>query len=88
MLLRGLEVERQREIPVTYKGMALDCAYRLDLVVSGRVAVELKSVARLEPIHSAQMLTYLRLTKYPVGLLINFNVRRLATGIHRFVADR
>ena len=83
--LRSLPFERQRALPVTYKGVKIDCGYRLDLVVGGEVVVELKSCGSLEPVHEAQLLTYLRLTGIKVGLLINFNVPVLKDGIRRLV---
>lgn len=82
---RGLHVERQVALPVRYKGVALDCGYRLDLVVEGEVIVELKAVKAFEPIHTAQLLTYLRLAGLRVGLMLNFNVAVLKQGIKRVV---
>lgn len=87
MAARGLEFERQKALPVAYKGVRIDAGYRLDFVVGGLVIVELKAVDDIQPIHKAQLLTYLRLAKLPVGLLINFNSRLLKDGIHRFVID-
>jgi GxxExxY protein len=75
---------RQQALPVTYKGIHLDCGYRMDLVVENRVILELKTVEKLLPIHEAQMLTYLRLSNLPVGLLINFNSAMPKDGIRRF----
>ncbi len=72
--LRNVPFERQVPLPVEYKGTRLDCGYRLDLVVDGLVIVELKAIEKIEPIHEAQLLTYLRLTDLWLGLLINFNV--------------
>ena len=72
-------------MPVSYKGVRLDCGYRIDLVVGNRVIVELKSVHKVLPVHEAQLLTYMRLTNIPVGLLINFNVAVLKKGIKRRV---
>jgi GxxExxY protein len=72
-------------LPVRYKDLLLDCGYRIDLLVSGDLIVEIKSVETLLPIHQAQILTYMRLTKVPLGLLINFNVTKLRNGIKRFV---
>ena len=72
-------------VPVRYKEMLLDCGYRIDLVVSGDLIVEIKSVDGLLPIHQAQILTYMRLAKISIGLLINFNVTRLQNGIKRLV---
>ena len=81
--LRGHEVERQRQMPVVYRGIQIDSGYRLDLVVDELVIVELKAVESLLPIHSAQLLSYLRLSGLPLGLLINFNVGLLKQGIRR-----
>ena len=75
----------QRSIPITYKSLPLSASYRVDLIVEDLVIVEVKSVAELAPIHEAQLLTYLRLTGYPVGLLINFNVPRLVQGVQRVI---
>lgn len=85
LLTNGVSVERQKELPVKYRGVQIDCGYRLDLLVEDQVVVELKSVDRLENIHEAQVLSYLKLSGYQVGLLINFNVRFLKDGIRRFV---
>jgi GxxExxY protein len=82
---RGLKTERQAAMPVLFQGERLDCAYRLDLLVEGIVVVELKTVAKLEPVHFAQMMTYLKLSGCEVGLLINFNVTRLVDGVRRVV---
>jgi GxxExxY protein len=83
--LRNLSFERQLIVPITYKGVALDCGYRLDVVVESAVILELKSVDRIHPIFEAQLLTYMRLLQMPVGLLINFNVPILRSGIVRKV---
>jgi GxxExxY protein len=72
-------------LPVRYKEILLDCGYRIDLLVSGDLIIEVKSVETLLPIHQAQILTYMRLGKIPIGLLINFNVTKLQNGIKRFV---
>jgi GxxExxY protein len=72
-------------LPVRYKEMLLDCGYRIDLLVSSDLIVEIKSNETLLPIHQAQILTYMRLAKIPLGLLINFNVTKLKNGIKRFV---
>jgi GxxExxY protein len=82
---QGLRVERQVSQPVIYKGIHLDCGYRLDLLVESLVIVELKTVESLQPIHDAQLLTYLKLKKLWLGLLINFNVPVLKNGIKRLV---
>lgn len=76
--------QRQKEIPIEYKGVRLSCGYRIDLLVDGRVIVEIKSCDTVLPIHEAQLLTYLKLTGLRVGLLINFNVSTLRNGIKRF----
>jgi GxxExxY protein len=82
---RGIAFERQRELPVQYKGVRLDCGYRIDLLVAGQVVVEIKAIDTLLPIHEAQMLTYLRLGGWKAGLLINFNVPVLKQGVRRLV---
>ncbi|MHB8519438.1 MAG: GxxExxY protein [Limisphaerales bacterium] len=82
---RRVPFQRQVALPVCYKGVQLDCGYRLDLLVADQVVVELKSIDRFEAIHDAQLLTYLRLSKRKVGLLINFNVPLLKDGIVRRV---
>jgi GxxExxY protein len=81
----GLSFERQKPIPVVYKDVKLDCGYRLDILVSDRVILELKSVGSLAPIHDAVMLTYLKLSGHRLGLLINFNVQILRDGIRRLI---
>jgi GxxExxY protein len=81
----GLTVEQQKPLQVIYRGVRLDCGYRLDLFISDLVIVELKSVDKLLPIHEAQMLSYLKLSGSKVGLLINFNVKVLKDGIKRVV---
>jgi len=81
----GLKVERQKALPVVYRGVRLDCGYRIDLLVDERVIVELKAVDRLEPIHEAQVLSYLKLSGCKVGLLINFNAKVLKDGLRRLV---
>ena len=85
MQLRGIKFERQVPLPLNYKGVVLDCAYRLDLLVEDKVIVELKSIEGLEPIHEAQMLTYLKLRNAWLGLIINFNVIMLKDGVRRLV---
>jgi GxxExxY protein len=81
--LREIPFERQRPLPVEYKGTTLDCGYRLDLLVMGTVVVEIKAVECIEPIHEAQLLTYMKLGGWKLGLLINFNVPVLKDGIRR-----
>ena len=82
---RNLNVDQQVGLPVVYKETKLDCGYRLDLIVESKIVVELKSVDALAPIHEAIILTYLRLSGYKIGLLINFNVAVLKDGVRRFV---
>jgi GxxExxY protein len=81
----GIAYRRQVALPVVYKEVRLDCGYRLDLLVSERIVVEIKSVERFLPIHDAQVLTYLRLGGYKVGLLLNFNTIVLKDGLRRLV---
>jgi len=83
--LRGVEFERQVPVPILYKGTVVGHDLIMDLYFPGRLVVELKAVTSLDPIHQAQLLTYLRLTKTHVGLLINFNVRILRDGLKRMV---
>jgi GxxExxY protein len=85
LTLRGLHIRRQVAVPLEYKGGRLECTYRLDLVVEDLVVVEIKAVDRLEPVHEAQVLTYLRLTGRWLGLPINFNTPLLKNGIRRLV---
>ncbi|MDJ1168436.1 GxxExxY protein [Roseofilum sp. BLCC_M154] len=82
---RGMGVAEQVPVPVVYKGIGLECGYRLDLLVENQVIVELKAVQALQPIHQAQLLTYLKLCQLRLGLLINFNVPILKQGIKRLV---
>jgi GxxExxY protein len=85
---RGLGVERQKPLPLVYRGVRLDCGFRVDLLVEELVVVEVKSIERLEPVHGAQVLSYLRMMKLNVGLIINFNVQWLVRdGIRRKVND-
>jgi GxxExxY protein len=83
----GLSFTREVHLPLSYKGLQLDCSYRIDLLVEDAVLVELKSIEQILPIHSAQLLTYLRASHKPIGLLINFNVLVLKDGIKRIVND-
>jgi GxxExxY protein len=85
--LRGLKFQRQLSVPVIYKGVTLDCGYRLDLIVEDTVILELKCIERVLAIHEAQLLTYLKLLDKPVGFIINFNVPVLRQGIIRKVFD-
>lgn len=83
-----LEVARQYPVPLLYHGIAMDCGYRIDLLVERRVVVEVKAVVRLEPIFAAQVLTYLRLCGAEAGLLMNFNQELLHTGIKRLIRNQ
>jgi len=82
---RGLSVERQKTVSFEYNGMFFDDAFRVDLLVEGRVIVELKSVEKFAPVHSKQLLTYLRLLKLQVGLLLNFGAATMKEGVDRIV---
>jgi GxxExxY protein len=82
---RNIRFEMQRTVPIRYKQATLAATYRIDLIVEAQIVVELKSVDRLLSVHDAQLLTYLRLTNSPAGLLINFNVAKLTDGIKRLV---
>lgn len=82
---QGLKIEQQKPLPLVYREVKLDCGYRIDLLVEKAVIVEIKVVDRLAPTHKAQLLSYLKLSGYNVGLLINFNVKVLKDGIVRVV---
>jgi GxxExxY protein len=83
--LRSVSYQRQKELPIHYKSRKLDCGYRLDVVVENALILELKACTRIEPIHEAQLLTYLKLSGFRLGLLINFNVPVLKNGIKRIL---
>ena len=83
LTLRNIQIKYEDPLPLQYKGLRLKRGYRVDIIVEGLVAVEVKSVAALAPIHDAQLLTYMRLGGWRLGLLINFNVEVLKKGIHR-----
>jgi len=83
--IRKLEFRRQVPVPVVYKGVKLECGYRIDILVAGSVVLELKSIEAIAPVHEAPLLTYLRLSGNTLGLIINFNVPILKEGIRRFV---
>ncbi|MBW2596788.1 MAG: GxxExxY protein [Deltaproteobacteria bacterium] len=85
--LRGFSLERQKPLAVRYKGIKLDCGYRLDVVVENAIILELKSCERIEPIHKAQLLTYLKLSGLHLGLVLNFNVPVMRDGIVRIVNE-
>ena len=84
MIGRGIYVECQKPLPISFKGRELDCGYRIDLMVENQVLVEIKSIYDFNPIHEAQILTYMKLSKCKIGLLINFNTKILKQGIRRF----
>lgn len=83
LAIRGIGFQSEVPLPIDYKGIRLDCGYRMDLVVADKIAIEVKSIEKILPIHEAQLLTYLRLSRLRVGLLMNFNVRLLRHGIIR-----
>ncbi len=83
--LRKIQFEKQKSLPLDYKGVKLDCEYRLDLLVEHKVIVELKTVEALASVHEAQLLTYMKLTGCKIGLLINFNVPVLKNGVKRMI---
>ena len=83
--VEGMPFKLQHPLPVEYKGLKLDCGYRVDLLIDNSLIVELKSVDSVLPIHQAQLLTYMKLSSIKIGLLMNFNVKYLKTGIIRMV---
>jgi GxxExxY protein len=85
LVCRGFKIERQKEMPLKYREVMLDAGYRIDLLVDECVVVELKAIEKTLPLHEVQVLTYLRLSGCKVGLLINFNVKTLVTGVRRVV---
>ncbi len=85
LVRNGFKVERQKKLPITYEGIQLDAGYRVDLIVNDSVIVEVKAVERLNPVHEAQLLSYLRMTGLSLGLLINFNMKLLRDGVKRVV---
>jgi iron complex transport system substrate-binding protein len=85
---RGHTVERQKELPLTYRGRTLDHAFRIDLLVDGRVLVEVKCSERPARVHARQLLTYLRIMRLPVGLVTNFGLDRMIDGINRVTTER
>jgi GxxExxY protein len=88
LALRRIHFEKQKPVPLVYKGTKLECGFRLDLLVETRVVVELKSIEGFGPIHEAIVLTYLRLSGHQIALLINFNVPVLKDGVRRFIMPR
>ena len=87
LVKHGFRVERQKQLPIMYDGVRLDAGYRIDLIVNRSVIVEVKAVDKLHPVHSAQLLSYLRMTGVKLGLLINFNMKMLREGVKRIVND-
>jgi GxxExxY protein len=85
--LRDIPYEKEKPFPVEYKGVRVDCGYRVDFLVAGQIVLELKSVEGVLPVHEAQVLTYLKLAGCRLGLLVNFNVPVLKDGIRRFVIN-
>jgi GxxExxY protein len=85
LAIRGIPFERQLPIPVEYKGVKLDCGYRADIAVNGMILIEIKAIDSLLPIHDAQLLSYLKLGGWKIGLLINFNAELLKNGLRRRV---
>ena len=85
LIKQGLHIERQRPVPIVYREVKLDCGYRIDILVENKIIIELKSVDAINPVHEAQILTYLKFANKKLGLLINFNVLRLKDGIRRFI---
>lgn len=85
---RGLRVQRQVSTPLSFEDVTIEDVYKIDLLVEGQLIVELKSVERIAPVHRKQLLTYLRITGRPVGLLMNFGEAMLKNGIHRVINDR
>jgi GxxExxY protein len=82
---QGLFIEKEISLPITYKEIQIDHGYRIDLVIENRLAIELKTVEKFTDVHTAQILTYMRLGDYSTGLLINFNTKLLKNGIKRFL---
>ncbi|MFK5879233.1 MAG: GxxExxY protein [Flavobacteriaceae bacterium] len=81
----GLKVEKEKALPIIYKDIKLDHGYRIDLLVENRIVLELKTVESLTDVHTAQVLTYLKLGNYPIGLLINFHTKLLKNGLKRYI---
>ena len=85
LIKAGFRIERQKATPVVYKDIKLDCGYRIDILVENMVVIELKNIEEINPVHVAQILTYLRFSQKSIGLLINFNVTVLKDGLRRFM---
>jgi len=84
LVKKGLEIEKQKPVPVVYKDIKLDYGYRIDILVENSVIIELKAIDAINPVHEAQILTYMRFANKPIGLLINFNVKVLKDGLRRY----
>ena len=85
LIKKGFNVERQKILPLIYDGLKLDAGYRIDIIVNNRVLLEIKSVSEVAPIHTAQVITYLKLSGIQLGLLLNFNLKDMKDGIHRII---
>jgi len=85
LLQRGLKIERQKPVQIVYKEVKLECGYRIDILVENKIILELKSIDAINPVHTAQVLTYLKFANKKLGLLINFNVTKLKNGIKRYI---
>jgi GxxExxY protein len=88
LTLRGIRFERQRSIPLTYKGLQLDCGYRADVIIEESLLLEIKAVDHLLPVHQAQVITHLKLTGLTTGLLVNFHVSVLKDGVRRLINSK
>ena len=84
LMKKGLEIEKQKPVPVVYKDIKLDYGYRIDVLVENSVIIELKAIDAINPVHEAQILTYMRFANIPIGLLINFNITVLKDGLRRY----
>ncbi|MFA5263631.1 MAG: GxxExxY protein [Opitutaceae bacterium] len=84
----GIKVERQKKLPIIYEELRLEEGYRIDILVDGQIVVELKAISKLEPVHEAQLLSYLRLSNCKLGLLLNFHVAHMRDGIRRVINSR
>ena len=87
LALRQIPFQRQVPLPIEYKGVSLNCSYRIDVLVGEQIVLEIKAVEHVQPVHLAQVITYLKLGGYPTGLLVNFNVTALKQGIRRLTRE-
>jgi GxxExxY protein len=87
LTFRGLSFERQKALPISYKGVQLECGYRMDFLVCAELVVEIKAVERLLRVHEAQLISYLRLTRMPAGLLVNFHAETIRRGLRRLTLN-